>query len=199
MPRTYGPKWTPPPPITARDTIGAMRAFSPTVQAQANIEAMAERWGVPSVEPSEAEQRAAEARSRRARANQKAGAKYENLTARALRQEGYTVTRSQDSRGAADFVAVSARGVRLVQVKSISTFTPGCANEAVRDWLGLGAFKLVHCPPDTSRDVWVWLRGSDTAPAVIVTIDHAGTLDASGPGCCDVLMEARRMLGAWRG
>lgn len=190
MPRTYGKKYIPKAPDIAGN-LAALYAAAPDAEAQARVEAFVERTGgLPAG-------RDTRGKAKQGESNEAAGRRYERLTAARLRADGYTVTRSQDSKGAADLVAYGPRGTRVVQVKSVSDYTPGCANAGLRELLGLGPFKAVAAGPGISRECWVWMRGTNDAPLVIVRVDHAGNVRVAGVPAAEVAREVERMLEAW--
>lgn len=190
MPRTYGKKWIPPKKDIAAG-LEALRATAPTPEARANVERFIERTGgMPA-------QRDTTPASKRNTGNETAGREYEALTRAYLRSRGYTVVKSEASQGAGDLVAVGARGTRFIQVKSVSTYTPGCANAGLREVLGLGKFKNVQVAEGTTRECWVWMRGIRNTPLVRVVVDHAGQVRVSGQPAQEVVKEVQRMLEAW--
>ena len=190
MPRSYGRRYIPKPPHV-RANLAALWAAAPTPEAQARVEAFVERTGgLPGAKDTTR-------KARQGESNEAAGRRYERLTRARLEADGYTVTKSQDSKGAADLVAYGPKGTRLVQVKSVSTYTPGCANEGIREILGLATFKAPRVGPGITREVWCWMRGTEDKPLVIVRIDHAGQVKVSGEPAAEVAKEVTRMLEAW--
>lgn len=63
-----------------------------------------------------------------------------------LERAGYLVVRSAGSHGPFDLVAISSLGVRLVQVKA--NHVGEAEMESLRDLRG--------CPPNSSREVWLF-------------------------------------------
>jgi Holliday junction resolvase len=179
-----------PPDVGANLT--ALWAAAPTPEAQANVEAFITRTGgMPGETVKDA------TRTRRNTGNEAAGRSAERLTRKWLERKGFSVTKSQDSQGAADLVAGKADGTWWVQCKSVSDYTPGCANIGVRELLGLSTFKRREIGPYQWLVCVVWMRGSDDRPLVVVKIDHEGNVTVSGQPAIEVAKEIERMLEAW--
>ena len=92
------------------------------------------------------------------------GVEAERKVVKVLNDAGYEAQRSAQSRGVWDVVGVNANGVRLIQVKRAqkdaswqAEFQRAC--EAMRE---------LPCPPNVSREVWVWVdyRGFVTMEVV---------------------------------
>jgi hypothetical protein len=88
-----------------------------------------------------------------------------------LRKDGWTVTRSHLSRGAADLVAIDAFGrTRMIQVKSCQIFRPTAFNR--------GIMEILAAPAVWERCVYgyVWSKGH----AITVTITANGSITVEG-------------------
>lgn len=191
MPRPHARRYIPKSKPSVRDNLTVIWAMSPDAESDARVADYIARMG--GVAPA----RDTSTHAKRGESNEAAGRKYERLTRRALEAEGYTVTKSQDSKGAADLVAYGPKGTRLVQVKSASDYTPGIANQGLRELLGLSTFKAVAVGPRITREVWAWMRGSDDKPLVIVRVSPKGRVTVEGGPAVEVAKEVGRMLEAW--
>lgn len=88
------------------------------------------------------------------------GRRYEYKAAKALREEGYTVIRSAQSKGLWDLTAVRHDHTKLVQVKSTRQ-----KGKAYRD-ANVTLLEDLPVPPDTQKEIWVYRIGVG-APEIV--------------------------------
>ena len=81
----------------------------------------------------------------------------ERVAIQELNEEGYFVSRSAQSGGLWDVVAVNEKEVKLVQCKRIKK---GRSIESVTDG-NLNVFKNIKVQPVVSKELWVWRDGED--------------------------------------
>jgi len=79
------------------------------------------------------------------------GVKAEYAARDQLQADGFYVIRAAGSHGLADLVAVGAKRVKLVQIKSTVKDKPRYTDEldALRDWV---------VPDNCDKELWVWMK-----------------------------------------
>lgn len=191
------PAYQAPKPKPA-EIAAAMLALAADDQAAARVAALSKRWGV----QTPAKRRARTGRqSNAARGLAAEGTDSGKGVGSILRAEGYDVTRSHMSQGAADVVATMRDDcphpdwppTRKVQAKTLSEFKASGLNGAVRRLLGLGKWSANFHRPAASvrREAWLRIgRGEWTR----VYIGYDDTLTATGPHAQEVLTSITRAL-----